>query len=438
MARRKAHTPLHVFISDRHVGTLNKQTSGAIEFSYVAGWLEWEHAFPVSVSLPLTDEKYAGVPVAAVFENLLPDSVPIRTRVAERVGAKGTDAYSLLAEIGRDCVGAMMFLPEGDDPAKQTGIEGIPQSENDVEATLKNLGRAPLGVGREDDFRISVAGAQEKTALLWHEGQWLRPIGATPTSHILKPQIGTIETAGGTIDLSNSVENEHYCLTLLRCFGLETASTEIVTFGATKTLVVERFDRRWAPDGRIIRLPQEDLCQALSIPPTAKYQNEGGPSLCDVMQVLQASDDPLEDRLAVFKAQILFWLIGAPDGHAKNFSIFLRPGGGISLTPLYDVLTGQPAVDAHQIRLNSFKLAMSVGSNRHYRFRDIVGRHFVETGVEAKLSTELVEKAIGEIVDRADHALEQAAETMPEDFPEELVASVTTAVSKRCLLLEQA
>ncbi|HEX8512138.1 MAG TPA: HipA N-terminal domain-containing protein, partial [Allosphingosinicella sp.] len=114
MARRRAHTPLLTFLNDRLVGRLSKQPSGAIDFAYDAEWLAWEHAMPVSLSLPLREARYIGAPVVAVFENLLPDSDPIRRRVAERVGAAGVDAYSLLSAIGRDCVGAMQFVPDDD------------------------------------------------------------------------------------------------------------------------------------------------------------------------------------------------------------------------------------------------------------------------------------------------------------------------------------
>src|SRR5262249_28993679 len=161
-------------------------------------------------------------------------------------------------------------------------------------------------------------------------------------------------------DLSNSVENEFYCLKLLSLFGLNTANAEIAEFGGRKVLVVERFDRRPTADGRLIRLPQEDCCQALSVPPAQKYQNEGGPGVVAIAELLKGSDAPFDDQRTLLKSQLLFWLIGAPDGHAKNFSVFLLPGGRFQLTPFYDVLTGQPSADAGEIRRNRFKLAMSI------------------------------------------------------------------------------
>lgn len=146
-------------------------------------------------------------------------------------------------------------------------------------------------------------------------------------------------------------------------------------------------------------MPQEDLCQSLAVPPTRKYQNEGCPGIVAIADVLRGSDRPLADIATLFKAQILFWLLGATDGHAKNFSIFLKPGGGYQLTPLYDVLTVQPVVAARELRLNQFKLAMAVGERPNYRVRDIHGRHFVETGRRIGLSRAAVEEAFGAVHD---------------------------------------
>lgn len=322
MPRRHQHPPLAVHLNNRPVGHLTKAPSGAIEFQYDARWLDWQHALPVSLSLPLREDAYRGAPVAAVFENLLPDSDALRRRVAEKVGAQGADAYSLLAAIGRDCVGALQFIADnGNEPSDATSaIEGEVVDDDAIEKLLRRLTQTPLGLSRDDDFRISVAGAQEKTALLRHEGRWLKPRGTTPTTHLFKTQMGQLPNG---IDLSNSVENEFYCLKLIGAFGMVVNAAEICSFGDTKALVIERFDRRWTGDGRLLRLPQEDCCQALSVPPSAKYQSDGGPGMVDILNLLKGSDSPMEDQHALIKAQLLFWLIGATDGHAKNFSIFL-------------------------------------------------------------------------------------------------------------------
>jgi serine/threonine-protein kinase HipA len=443
MARRKTHAPLNVLVNNRPAGRLEKGTSGAITFQYGSDWLDWEHAFALSLSLPLRKAAYRGEPVSAVFDNLLPDSQDIKRTIAERTGAGGTDAYSLLEQIGRDCVGAMQFLPDGVELDARPVIRGEPVSDDEIEQKLADLARAPLGVDPEHEFRISVAGVQEKTALLFHEGRWLRPLGTTPTTHILKPEIGTIPTSGGVIDMTASVDNEHYCLKLLEAFGLPVAQTEIMTFGKRRVLVVERFDRQWQEDGRLLRLPQEDCCQALGVPPTRKYQatvegHRNGPGIVDVEALLRGSDEPTEDRAAFFKSQILFWLIGATDGHAKNFSIFLRPGGGFKLTPFYDVITAQTAFDEKQIPHKSFKLAMSVGKSRKYKVLDIAGRHFVETGREARLGPTIVREVIASVLESADAAPGKALAAMPWDFPTAIHESVTGAIALRLRMLEGA
>ena len=429
MGRRPQYIPLRVYLNNRHVGRLIKAPSGAIAFRYDESWLEWAQALPVSLSLPLREDAYRGAPVAAVFENLLPDSDALRRRVAEKVGAGGTDAYSLLSAIGRDCVGALQFIAGGiEADIDATIIEGEPVNDAQIETLLKNLPQAPLGLNRDDDFRISVAGAQGKTALLWHEGRWLKPRGTTPTSHIFKTQIGRLPNG---IDLSNSIENEFYCLKLFEAFGLPVNQANIRTFGETKTLVIERFDRRWAKDGRLLRLPQEDCCQALSVPPSQKYQNDRGPGMVDVLTLLRGSDSPADDQAVFFKAHILFWLIGATDGHAKNFSVSLGSGGRYRLTPLYDILTAQPSLDERQIERKQMKLAMSVGNNNHYRIDEILSRHFVQTGEKAGLPKKRVQDAIDQISQSAEDALSRVEKDLPADFPQAIHESVKAGVIAR-------
>lgn len=438
MARRKTHAPLDVLINGRLVGRLEKAANGAISFQYDEEWLAWEHRFAVSLSLPLSPAAYRGAQVAAVFDNLLPDKDAVRRRVAERMGAPGADFYSLLEAIGRDCVGAMQFLPEGSAETGEPYVKGEPVSDAEIEALLAGLAQAPLGVDREQEFRISVAGAQEKTALLRIDGQWFRPVGTTPTTHILKPQLGQIPSSDGMIDMSDSVDNEHYCMKLMQAFGLKVAQTEIATFGTRRVLVVERFDRHWRNAGHILRLPQEDCCQALGFPPTLKYQSDGGPNMGDVLGLLKGMDDPLVDQVAFFKSQILFWLMGATDGHAKNFSIFLKPGGRYGLTPFYDVLSAQPAADNGQIAPNKFRLAMSAGNNRHYRMSEIMGRHFVQTGKSAGLGASVMRDAITDLLDRAPGAPARARAEMPQGFATAVHESISAAFDKRLPYLASA
>jgi serine/threonine-protein kinase HipA len=426
MARRSS--TLQVLLNGRHVGGLSKAANGAIDFRYASEWLAWEYAIPVSLSLPLDTLRYTGAAVAAVFDNLLPDNDDIRRRIAGRVGANGADAYSLLAAVGRDCVGALQFLPEDEQAAAHGQIDAEPLDDDAIAAILYNLGRAPLGLQRDDAFRISIAGAQEKTALLWWQERWHKPLGTTPTTHIFKPQIGALPNG---IDLSNSVENEHLCLTFLAKLGLDVASTRIATFGDRPVLLVERFDRLWARDGRLLRRPQEDMCQALSVPPTRKYEDHGGPGIADIMRLLAASDSPDGDRRNLMKTIIAFWLIGATDGHAKNFSIHLASGGRFSATPLYDVLSAEPSLTAHQINRRQMRLAMAVGDRRRYRLDEIAPRHFLQTAVRAGYDEESTRNILQELRETAEPAFEAAVRAMPNNTPAALLDPICAIIRQR-------
>jgi serine/threonine-protein kinase HipA len=431
MARRKSHDPLDVLINGRLVGQLSKANNGATAFQYDQTWLDWEPAFAISLSLPKRETPYKGEEVAAVFDNLLPDNLDTRRRIAERTGAAGADPYSLLEEIGRDCIGAMQFLHPDDDHDFKAMLEGEEQSEEEIEQTLAGLAQKPLGMDREEEFRISVPGAQEKTSLLLQEGKWLKPIGITPTTHLLKPQLGQIPTPSGIIDMSSSVDNEHYCLTLLEEFGVKVAKTWIETFGKRRVLVVERFDRLQRSQKEILRLPQEDMCQALGIPSSLKYQSNGGPSAYQILKLLQRADSPLEDQQSFLSALILFWMIGATDGHGKNFSIFLRPFDRYGLTPIYDVLTAQPAFEQRQIPKNKFKLAMSAGKKPHYVVSEVAGRHFVQTAQKAGLGQTIIQQCFERILENIETAPARALERMPKDFDISVYESIGRAIKSQ-------
>jgi serine/threonine-protein kinase HipA len=433
MARHLTYEPLNVFLNSRLVGQLRRKPSGAIEFQYDADWLAWAPALPVSLSLPLREEAFVGAAVSAVFENLLPDNDSIRRRIAARTRADGIDAYSLLNALGHDCVGALQFLPENHAPGPAGDVQGTPISDKKIATLIANLATVPLGISEDDSFRISIAGAQEKTALLRWKGRWYCPQGTTATTHIFKPAIGRISNG---LDLTHSVENEYLCLKLLEAFGLPVAKAKMATFGEGRVLVVERFDRLWTKDGRLLRLPQEDCCQALSVPPSRKYESDGGPGIESILKLLRGSDSPQEDQQTFLKAIIAFWLLGATDGHTKNFSVFLSPGGRYRMTPLYDVVSAQPNVDAGQIRYNRFRMALSVGDNRHYAVNTVASRHFVQTARRAGVGEEVVASIFDELQASAAKAIEQTLGTLPEGFPNGIAASIQSGMVKRLRALE--
>lgn len=433
MARPRTRIPLRVYLNSRLVGHLQRQASGAIDFRYDPTWLAWEHALPVSLSLPLREDRFIGDAVLAVFDNLLPDAEEVRRRMAERVRAEGHDAFSLLAAVGRDCVGALQFLPEGVAPAAAGQVQGRPVTDEVIRRRIRDLGRNPLGVDAEDDFRISIAGAQEKTALLFWKERWHIPQATTATTHILKPQIGKL---GNGIDLSRSVENEYFCMRLIQAFGLPAAEVGIADFDGERVLVIERFDRHWTLDGRLLRLPQEDCCQALGVPSSRKYESDGGPGMGRVLDFLKAGDDPGADREMFVRAQILFWLLGATDGHAKNFSVFLHPGGRFRLTPLYDIMSAQPNLDAGQIQQNKMKLAMAVGRQRHYVIHSILPRHFVQTAVAAGVAEKRVRDLLATFVETLPEALEKHLASLPHGFPAPIADSISNGLRQRSRCLE--
>ncbi len=419
---------MQVLLNGRPVGILRLAGSGAISFTYVPEWLAWEHAMPISLSLPLREQAHQGGPVIAYLENLLPDNQAIRERVAARVRAGGTDAWHMLEKIGRDCVGALQFV-SGEVP-EMGALEGVPVKEAQIADMLRNLASAPLGLEEEDDFRISIAGVQEKTALLRHGDEWIRPSGMTPTTHILKTQLGVLPNG---IDLSDSVENEFFCMSFCRAMGMDVAKVEIVDFEDVRSLVVTRFDRRWTRDGRLIRLPQEDFCQALAVPPSQKYDMDGGPGITEGIGLLAGSDDPEVDQRAFFRAQVLFWLLGATDGHAKNFSIALRPGG-FRMTPLYDVLSAQKAVDDGQIRQNRMRLAMAVAG--HYRINEVVPRHFLHAAKAAGYGVAMAEEILVGIASQIEPALAKTIAGLPSGFPPSLAEAIARGVRRRASAFE--
>jgi serine/threonine-protein kinase HipA len=198
-----------------------------------------------------------------------------------------------------------------------------------------------------------------------------------------------------------------------------------------RVIVIERFDRLWAKDGRLLRLPQEDLCQALSVPPSRKYESEGGPGIPAIANILKGSDQAEADRLMFFKAQIVFWLLAAIDGHAKNFSIQLAPQQRFKLSPIYDVMSVQLALDKKQIQYNKVKMAMAVGNTRHTILKTIAPRHFIETAKACGLP----EKAIRQMMEElADTALEKIIDTlgaMPKDMPSDLMESIMEGAAHR-------
>lgn len=433
MGRRSHTRRLALWMNGEAVGSWRVSPQGD-ELHYDPGWLRSAQARPLSLSLPFTpgNRPHRGAAVRAYFENLLPDSPAMRERLARRFRTATADAFDLLAEIGRDCVGALQILPDGAAPGDVRRIDAEPLDEAGVARLLQaGLATTPLvgDAAEADDFRISIAGAQEKTALLWRRGQWWRPRGATPTTHILKLPLGLVGNL--QLDLNESVENEWLCAQLLQAYGLPVARCHPLVFAGQRVLGVERFDRRWSHDGHwLLRLPQEDLCQATGTPAHAKYEADGGPGIDRILEVLNASSRRVQDREHFFRAQLLFWMLCAPDGHAKNFSLALQAGGGFSMTPLYDVMSAYPLLGAGPGRLSAHrvKLAMALRTrNPHWKMRDIQRRHWVEVGRRNGIVTAAgqgVDAIIDDLVARTPGVIASVAAQLPAGFPAHLAEAV--------------
>jgi len=431
MGRKRQGRVLDVYVGSSKVGSYSREPSGTTSFRYDSDWLSSEKAFPISHSMPLSDRVWSGEGATSYFDGLLPDDRTVREKIAAREQADSAGIFDLLAVIGRDCVGALRFVPEGLDPGDPTKMEYRPVSDDEIAARIASLGTTPLGVhADDDDFRISIAGVQEKTAFLWINNQWQLPLGPTPTSHIFKP---AMKEGPAGADFSDTPWNEWLCLVLCRALGLESANAEVLILDDKPVIAIERFDRVWH-DGVLYRLPQEDICQALGVPPARKYQSDSGPGIVDVLEFLNGAVTPYEDRLTFMKAQIVFWLLAAIDGHAKNFSIFHSPGG-YRLTPLYDVMSAAPWPEFPDQKI---KLAMALGNKNYYRLKQIQLRHFYQTGQKAGLREQDMDSIFSVLAAQMDAAIaEVAALAADAGMPESTSGPILASVSKRAGMMRE-
>lgn len=439
---RRKQQRLAIWMNGLKVGFWEKG-KGIDSLKYLAEWSADEQGRPLSLSLPFTpgNQVWRGNVVRDYFDNLLPDSEGIRRRLAMRYHADSMEPFDLLTELGKDCVGAIQLLHEEETPTDLYSVKYRPLTDSEIATILRNTTETMLH-GRQDDnddLRLSIAGAQEKTALLWHDNRWCMPEGNTPTTHIFKLPLGLVGNMKA--DMNSSVENEWLCSLLLEHYGIPIARTQIARFEDQKALVVERFDRKWSGDGQwIVRLPQEDMCQALGVSPLRKYQADGGPGISEIMEILSHSDHAEHDQAQFFRAQIIFWLMAATDGHAKNFSIAIGPQGRYHFTPLYDVLSAWPVIGQgnNQISWQKCKLAMAVrGSSNYYQLYRIQRRHWITHGEMTGLSKQQVETMIEEIITGTPDVIERVSGLLPESFPQQLVESIFDGIRLQCRRLAE-
>jgi serine/threonine-protein kinase HipA len=428
---------LNIWMNGQYVGYWEKNR-GEESLVYAQEWIENAQGRPLSLSLPFTanNQVYRGNIVRDYFDNLLPDSDDIRRRLATRYHADSINPFDLLFELGRDCVGAIQLLANDTPPADLFSIQQQPLTEHDVARILRNSWSDNTFVRPEhnEDLRLSIAGAQEKTALLFHDDRWCLPLGSTPTTHIFKLPLGLVGNMQA--DMRTSVENEWLCAKILASYNLPVARSEIGQFEDQKALIVERFDRRLSRDNRwIVRLPQEDMCQASGTSPLKKYQMDGGPGITTIMGILSGSDNASEDRNLFFKTQIIFWLLAATDGHAKNFSIAHLPRNSYHLTPLYDVLSTHPIIGSshNQIAIQKAKLAMAVrGSKNYYLINQIQRRHWRKQAELVGLGAYLADSIIDEVITATPRVIAQIQAQLPANFPTDLAESILTGLHRQC------
>lgn len=421
---------LHILMNGIEVGILEKSQKGVLQLTYHQDWLERPGARPLSLSLPLIGQSYTGDIVYNFFDNLLPDNQQIRARIQARFQIPTNQPFDLLKNIGKDCVGAIQLV-SGPLKAFKKDIQYKPLSESQIASLLKNYRVNPLGMRENDeDFRISIAGAQEKTAFLFHNNQWCEPLNETPTTHIFKLPIGMIEHQ--QMDLRDSCENEWLCSQLAKAYGLPAADCDILHFEDMKVLSVKRFDRQLSQDQSwIMRLPQEDMCQALGISNNLKYQSDGGPGIKNIMDLLLGSAKVIEDRELFFRAQVFFWLIAGIDGHAKNFSLFIEPGGRYRLTPLYDIISAYPMIQKKQLQIKKIKMAMALqDKNKHYLWHTILRRHFRKTAHHAHFSEDKAEQIIDEMLQQTDSVINRVSKSLPPHFPKQISDAIFTGLQK--------
>lgn len=412
---------LIVLLSEKRIGVVRQDRRSRLKFIYDDEWRETRGAYPLSLSMPLAASEHDHAVIDAFLWGLLPDNEFILSKWAQKFQVSARNAFALISNVGEDCAGAVQFVrPERRDDLLATApgqVDWI--DDQDIANRLKML-RADHSAWRrpQDTGQFSLAGAQPKTALYYENGRWGVPSGRMPTTHILKPPTG---------EFDGHAENEHFCLALARKLGLPTAGSSIQWFDDEVAIVIERYDRRRTANG-VIRAHQEDICQALGIPPTKKYQNEGGPGLADVIALLEETSTAARDDIdTILRAAALNWLITGTDAHAKNYSVLIGAGGRARLAPLYDLASALPY---DEFDFQKLKLAMKIGGK--YRLCDIGKRQWMKTAKMLKGNTEAMLALVSEIAAATPGAVDQIRRTMQnQGVTHPLIDKAATRIAAR-------
>jgi serine/threonine-protein kinase HipA len=395
---------LIALIGDRIIGRIRRLPQGRLAFTYEEDWRDADDAYPLSLSMPLAAAEHGAGRIEPFLWGLLPDNERVLDRWARKFQVSARDAFGLLANVGEDCAGAVQFVrPDRLDEIRSGALDKVAWLDEAELAERLRLLREDHAAWRlpGDSGQFSLAGAQPKTALLLENGRWGIPSGRLPTTHILKPPTG---------HLDGHAENEHVCLVLARALGMPAATSRVERFGDELAIVIERYDRV-RRGNEILRVHQEDMCQALAVLPMRKYQNEGGPSVASVVELLRTSSSERALDIATFIDAIAFnWLIAGTDAHAKNYSLLLSGGPRVRLAPLYDVASILPYdhIDKHRI-----KLSMKIGGE--YRLRDIGLRQWRKLAAEMRLDESRLIARLAEMVEQIPDAVADIREATRRD-----------------------
>ena len=365
---------LIALLDGHEVGTVHHKNA-RLSFVYTDTWRLDPNAYPLSLSMPLASAEHGHARIEAFLWGLLPDNDRVLENWGRRFQVSPRNVFRLITHVGEDCAGAVQFVrPERLEPLQKepTSREVKWLTEDEVAERLRAL-RADHSQWRsaQDTGQFSLAGAQPKTALLFERQRWGVPSGRVPTTHILKPPTG---------EWDGHAENEHFSLRLARAVGLIVPNSTVQHFGDEIAIVVERYDRVRS-GGRWSRIHQEDMCQALGLHPTSKYESDGGPGVRTIAELLrEQSSNPEEDVQSFVDAIAFNWLIAGTDAHAKNYALLLGGGGAVRLAPLYDLASILPY---QTINLQKAKLAMKIGGE--YRLRNIRLRHWKRFATDLRL-----------------------------------------------------
>lgn len=377
---------LVALVENQEMGRVRRDKNGKLSFAYTERWRTAPDSYPLSVSMPLALSEHGNAKIDAFFWGLLPDNERVLDQWARRFQVSARNVFGLISNVGEDCAGAVQFVRPERIKAVQhtTPADVIWLEEKTIAERLRSL-RADHAAWRlpRDTSQFSLAGAQPKTALLYLKGRWGLPSGRVPTTHILKPPTG---------EFDGHAENEHFCLELARAMGLTVPNSNIMRFEDEIAIVIERYDRAHV-GADLRRVHQEDMCQALALPPTRKYESEGGPGVRQIVEVLRTYSSNSQQDIAQFLDAIaLNWLIDGTDAHAKNYAILIGTGGRIRLAPFYDIASVLAYKDFDLQRL---RLAMKLGGE--YRLRNIGLRQWQKLAKEVRLDPEQVVERVSRL-----------------------------------------